>query len=255
MKVLLREKRNFSMKNGFGTSLYRVMREPALFELRIQGCVDHINAPHFEAVLDRALDLNYRHLILNCAEMTYASSAAWGVVAAAAQRFKSVKGNLSLAAMPEMVQESFRILQFHTVLDSFPTVLDAIAHYVLSFTGVVADVASLQKQLSVNTVAVALDANKPFVEPQNMDGPHPAGESAIVREKGGREKPDDAIPVADKIKSILMRYGPLSSGEIRKILAGEEYGKTKISIFRFRKILEELHLGTKTQIERFCRSA
>jgi anti-anti-sigma factor len=250
LKALLREKRNFSMKNGFATALYRVMREPALFELRIQGCVDHINAPQFDTILGQIIDLNCRHVILNCAEMTYASSAAWGVVAAAAQRFKSVKGNLSLAAMPETVQESFRILQFHTVIDSFPTMLDAIAHYVLLYTGTVVDVASLQKQLSVNTVAVALDANKPFVEQQNKDGPHPGAESAIVR-----EKPDDAMPVADKIKSILVRYGPLSSGEIRKKLASEEYGEIKMSIFKFRKILEELHLGTKTQIERFCRSA
>jgi anti-anti-sigma factor len=243
------------MKNGFATSLYQVMREPALFELRIRGCVDHINAPHFEAILDQAIDLNYRHVILNCAEMTYASSAAWGVVAAAAQRFKSVKGNLSLAAMPEMVQESFRILQFHTVLDSFPTVLDAIAHYVLLHTGVVVDVASIKKQLSANTVAFELDANKPFIGPQNRGGPRPAGEGAIVREKGGQENPDDAMPVADKIKDILVRYGPLSSGEIRRKLASEEFGKIKISIFKLRRILDEMHLGTKTQIERFCRSA
>jgi anti-anti-sigma factor len=120
----------FPLKNGLCAELHVISTEvPVVHELRVLGTIEHQNASYFDAMLSDILDRRCNNVILNFAELTYASSAAWGILASAAQRFKSISGFFCIAHLSDSVDELFRVLQFDAIIDKYPTTDDAIAHF------------------------------------------------------------------------------------------------------------------------------
>jgi anti-anti-sigma factor len=201
----------FPLKNGLRAELHVVSppEVPSVHELLVHGTIEHQNAPYFDSILSDILDRHYTNVILNFSELTYASSAAWGVLASASQRFKSVSGFFCIADLSDSIDELFRVLQFDAIIDKYPTTDDAMAHF---------------KRINAPTIPEAGDMS---LEP---------------------------LSVQEKIQLVLSRCGPLSPGQILKLLKSKEFGAEKISRAKLNSVLREMNLDSQEQIERYYRS-
>jgi anti-anti-sigma factor len=238
----------FPFKNGMRAELIAVSSGQALYELRIEGAIDHINVEYFDSILSDLLGRGCKNVILNFSDLTFASSAAWGVLAASAQRFKSVNGALCVSNMSDSVEESFRILQFDLIINRFNSFSDATA----SFNRPAADVFAAPLQRNVPNPGPANAAQRDSAN----DVKEPAADYGknIVSVGDINEKPIDQMSVPEKIQHIIFHYGPMTPKQIKKYLTSEEFGRTKISSIKLRSVLGEMNLTDQTQIERFFRS-
>jgi anti-sigma B factor antagonist len=75
--------------------------------------------------------LRERHfkLILNMAEVTYVSSAGWGLFISLLQKTREHGGDIKLAALSSEVRNVFNLLAFSNLISSFKTVDEATAAF------------------------------------------------------------------------------------------------------------------------------
>jgi len=90
------------------------------------GFIDTTTAPDFEKTFQRALSEKKYNLIIDLKDVNYISSAGWGIFIAELKRIRAQKGNLFLVSMSPEVTDAFELLEFHTILKSFPTVNEAV---------------------------------------------------------------------------------------------------------------------------------
>lgn len=98
--------------------------------LRLAGSIDHGNAGELREALATHLPRCARGadgVVLDLAGLEYISSAALRVLMQAAKQVKAQGGRLVVAALTPAVAEIFEISRFNLVLETFPSVRDAIA--------------------------------------------------------------------------------------------------------------------------------
>jgi len=91
-----------------------------------KGFIDTTTAPDFEQTFQRVLSEKKFNLIVDLKDVNYISSAGWGIFIAELKRIRSQKGNLFLVSMSPEVTDAFELLEFHTILKSFPDVNEAV---------------------------------------------------------------------------------------------------------------------------------
>lgn len=94
--------------------------------VRPEGRIDSLTSPAFEAALLPLVD-GARTVAIDCAKITYVSSAGLRVFLTAAKTAKSKGGKLVLAALAQGVQEVFVVSGFSKIIDMYPTVDAAVA--------------------------------------------------------------------------------------------------------------------------------
>lgn len=94
--------------------------------LAVKGFIDTNTAPEFDKTFQSALSEGKYRLIVDLKDVTYISSAGWGLFVGEIKRIRTQKGDLVLAAMTPEVEEAYDLLQFNTILKAFPTVDQAI---------------------------------------------------------------------------------------------------------------------------------
>ncbi len=94
--------------------------------LSVKGFIDTNTAPEFERTFQTVLGEKKYNLIVDLQETTYISSAGWGIFVGEIKRIRSQKGNLFLAAMSPEVVDAYELLEFDSILKSFPTVDQAV---------------------------------------------------------------------------------------------------------------------------------
>ena len=65
-------------------------------------------------------------LVIDLKEVSYVSSAGWGIFVGEIKRIRSQKGDLFLVSMSPEVAEVFELLEFDSILKFFPTVDQAV---------------------------------------------------------------------------------------------------------------------------------
>ena len=94
--------------------------------LTVKGFIDTTTAPEFDKTFQSALNENRVKLIIDLKEVDYISSAGWGLFVGEIKRIRGQKGDLFLAGMSPAVEEAYDLLQFSTIIKSFPNVDQAI---------------------------------------------------------------------------------------------------------------------------------
>ena len=94
--------------------------------LSVKGFIDTNTASEFDKSFQSALAENKFKLIVDLKDVTYVSSAGWGLFVGEIKRIRTQKGDLFLTAMSPEVEEAYELLQFSTILKAFPTVEQAI---------------------------------------------------------------------------------------------------------------------------------
>ena len=94
--------------------------------ISVKGFIDTNTAPEFEKTFQTVLGEKKYNLIIDLKDTSYISSAGWGIFVGEIKRIRGQKGNLFLAGMSPEVTEAYELLEFDTILKSFPTVEQAI---------------------------------------------------------------------------------------------------------------------------------
>src|ERR1051325_9439373 len=94
--------------------------------LAVKGFIDTTTAPEFEKKFLSVLGEQKYKLVVDLKDVNYISSAGWGIFISEIKRIRNQKGDLILVGMNPEVAEVFELLEFNTILKSFPNVETAI---------------------------------------------------------------------------------------------------------------------------------
>jgi anti-sigma B factor antagonist len=83
--------------------------------LSMSGKLDAATAGVLEQKLMSTIDAGGRHLILNCAALSYVSSAGLRVLLMAAKKLKPLKGQIVLSVLQPHIREVFDIAGFSAI--------------------------------------------------------------------------------------------------------------------------------------------
>lgn len=93
--------------------------------ISVKGHLDFSTAPALEDNLRWALNDKKFNLIIELKDVAYIASAGWGVFISMLKNIRVKKGDLVLAGMKPAVSGIFELLEFNTILKSFPSVESA----------------------------------------------------------------------------------------------------------------------------------
>ena len=94
--------------------------------LTVKGFIDTTTAPEFEKAFQGVLNGKHYKIVIDLKDVNYISSAGWGIFIGEIKRIRNQKGDIFLAGMSPEVAEVFELLEFNTILKSFPDVETAL---------------------------------------------------------------------------------------------------------------------------------
>lgn len=97
--------------------------------LSLAGFLDAHTAPQFEKAIEDNLKAGRVNLIVDCARLTYISSAGLGVFMSFLEEIRDQGGDLKVAALDPKVYQVFEVLGFPALLDIQPSVAEALARF------------------------------------------------------------------------------------------------------------------------------
>lgn len=93
----------------------------------IQGRLDGTHAAEAESAFLKLADEGHTRFVFDFGEMSYISSAGLRVVLVAAKKIRAMQGALVCAGMSEHVTEVFEMSGFLSILETVPSVEEAIS--------------------------------------------------------------------------------------------------------------------------------
>ena len=84
--------------------------------LTLKGTIETTNASTLEEVIERILDDERYRIVVDLSEVSYISSAGWGIFISEIKRVRRKCGDIKLASMRAGVREVFDLLEFNNIL-------------------------------------------------------------------------------------------------------------------------------------------
>jgi anti-sigma B factor antagonist len=97
----------------------RVHEDPPIALVSLKGSIETTNASSLEEVLERIIDDGCYRIIVDLSEVSYISSAGWGIFISEIKRIRTNGGDIKLAAMTPEVREVFDLLEFNSILKPY----------------------------------------------------------------------------------------------------------------------------------------
>lgn len=95
--------------------------------LEVSGYIDTNTSAEIERQLLEEVDRGQRQIYLDLSSVDYISSAGWGVFISVIRHMREEGGDLKLLGMQPDVHEVYELLEFQSILESWPTLDDALA--------------------------------------------------------------------------------------------------------------------------------
>jgi len=111
--------------NGIVVSVTSAKSPEDVSVIKVSGYLDTTTARDLESALNSLLDRGNYKLVLDLSGVTYISSAGWGIFIGEIKGIRNHGGDLKLAAMIGDVFEVFRLLEFQSILEAYPSVQEA----------------------------------------------------------------------------------------------------------------------------------
>ncbi len=103
--------------------------EGDLSVLALNGYLDAHTAPQFEKAVQEEFDAGRVRIIVDCANLTYISSAGLGVFMSFVEDVREAGGDIKLCSLVETVHQVFEILGFPALFDILPDKPAAIRRF------------------------------------------------------------------------------------------------------------------------------
>lgn len=97
--------------------------------LKVSGYLDTTTAGELENALYGLLDRNLFKIVVDLSGVNYISSAGWGIFIGEIKRIRNHGGDLKLSGMTGDVHEVFQLLEFHSILEAYPSTQDAVGAF------------------------------------------------------------------------------------------------------------------------------
>jgi anti-anti-sigma factor len=97
--------------------------------IRIYGLIDTNTAGEVGSCLQKVVKEPCFKIIFDLANVSYISSAGWGIFIGEIRNVRDHQGDIKLAAMLPDVEEIFKVLEFDSILKSYPAVAEATAAF------------------------------------------------------------------------------------------------------------------------------
>ncbi len=249
--------------------------------VELGGHVDQTNSYQLEKMFEDILESQVFKVIVDFKELNYMSSAGWGIFVGEVKRFRENGGDIKLARMDSEIADVFNMLEFYHILEDYATVEEAASAFdaaedILDMTEGEQGGITMPGQNVAPARHEEIDvSDSPAEEAEDGDPPEKGRESAEVIElvpstsaptkefkvSGAvfdpLERQDvklDELPLTEKIKKVVAENPLVSPWQIKRILKHEQFGHTKVSIFKLWRLLKLLDLNTREKRYRFYRS-
>jgi len=103
--------------------------EGELTVLALAGFLDAHTAPEFEKAIQSEIDGGHLQLIVDCAKLTYISSAGLGVFMGFIEELRERGGDIKICGLSPKVEQVFEILGFHALYDIVGDVPSAVQRF------------------------------------------------------------------------------------------------------------------------------
>ncbi len=100
--------------------------------LRMHGIIDSGTAQFLEDKFEELVTSNTVRIVADLGDVTYISSAGWGIFVGEIKGIRQRNGDIKLAAMHPDVREVFELLEFSALLRPYATKEEALAAFTAS---------------------------------------------------------------------------------------------------------------------------
>lgn len=215
--------------------------------LAIRGYVDTMTCSQLLNRITEILNQKTFHIIVDMAQVSYVSSAGWGVFVGEIKDIREKGGDLKIVQMTPEVYDVFEMLEFNKILSYYESIEEAMNDFDLSIgLDITKSVArSYQPEDSSVGTAVPKPSQRTPVKPSFNRN------SQFAFKKQVDEK---RLPLTEKIKLVIIDDPRKGVMKIKQALKTERFGYTKIGSLKLYRILKKLNLEDNTKRYRFYRS-
>ena len=104
----------------------RLNSPAALTLLTLKGTIETTNASSLEEAIDRIIEDRCFRIVVDLSNVTYISSAGWGIFISEIKQVRRNAGDIKLAAMTAPVREVFDLLEFNNILKPYAGMDEAV---------------------------------------------------------------------------------------------------------------------------------
>ncbi len=97
--------------------------------ITLDGYLDAHTAPQFETAIQAEIDAGHFRIIVDCAKLTYISSAGLGVFMSFIEEVREQGGDIKICGLTPKVQQVFDILGFPEIYDMCAATPDAVQRF------------------------------------------------------------------------------------------------------------------------------
>ncbi|HDP97651.1 MAG TPA: anti-sigma factor antagonist [bacterium] len=220
--------------------------------MKIKGYLDTTTSSEVSAKLREIINNQSYRLIIDLGKVNYVSSAGWGVFVGEIRNIRENGGDLKIVQMTPDVYEVFEMLEFDKILDYYDTIEESITDFDLS-AGI--DITQSNQKNITNTSEFENDVETPLVK--EVASKTVLSEKKSLKSKYAFKKPqvDEAkLPVAEKIKLIVIDNPNDGAIKIKKKLNTQRFGFEKVGILKVLELLKAYNLDSKEKRYRYYRS-
>jgi len=99
--------------------------ENEVVKIRVDGVLDTLTSPELEKVMNSLIAQKRYKIIMDLGGVDYISSAGWGIFISHLKEIRENRGDLKLTRMLPQVSEIFELLEFDSILKTYPTLENA----------------------------------------------------------------------------------------------------------------------------------
>ncbi len=97
--------------------------------ITIEGFLDAHTAPQFEEIVQAQMQAGHCRNAVDCARLTYISSAGLGVFMSFIEEIRELQGDIKICGLVPKVRHTFEILGFQDIFDLLDDVPTAVARF------------------------------------------------------------------------------------------------------------------------------
>ena len=220
--------------------------------LQIIGYIDTTTSIELVNHLKELMHKGNYQFVVDMGGVNYVSSAGWGVFVGEIKDVRDNGGDIKIVHMTPEVRDVFEMLEFNRILKEYDSIPEAINEFdfIRGFDITKAHIKELPAEERAREVRPAAKEEVDVLIPEKRQAATTGGDSRWERP----QTEPKFMPLAEKIKLIIVENPLVSFWQIHKQLRSERFGKTKIGIIALHKLLKEMSLDNKERRMRFYRS-
>ncbi len=217
--------------------------------LTVKGYVDTMTCSILLNKITELLNQGVLHIIIDMAQVSYVSSAGWGVFVGEIKDIREKGGDLKMVQMTPEVYDVFEMLEFNKILSYYESIEEAINDFDVSI--------GLDITKSVVRTYTPASPQASSAVPEVVARPVAKSPTSEPVPQTGSQKPQvdqRLLPLTEKIKLAIIEDPRRGLFKLRKALRSPQYGSVKIGPWKLYRILKKLNLERSEKRYRFYRS-